>query len=123
MAALGLATCVRDWDLTVDAPEAAVGEALDRAGIPYVPRAAGDGPHGTRARYLIDAVDHEIDLMVCFAVRTADGVVPIRTRVTRQWRSLPVGDPLAWAFAYEAIGRADKAQILKNWLSDQEVGR
>lgn len=120
LAALGLTSAVRDWDVTVDAPEAAVEEALDRAGITYIPRAAGDGPHGTRARYLIDAVDHEIDLMVCFAVRTADGVIPIRTRVTGQWRSLPIGDPLAWAFAYAAIGRADKARLLEDWLAGPE---
>lgn len=123
IAALGLTTSVRDWDVTVDATEAAVEDAMDRAGITYVRRAAGDGPHATRARYLIDAVDHEIDLMVGFAVRTADGVVPISTRVTRQWRSLPVGDPHSWAFAYEAIGRVDKAQLLNTWLSDQQVER
>jgi hypothetical protein len=117
LAALGLVESVRDWDLTTDAPESLVVAALDSVGLPYVVEDAGESPYATRARFVVEGGDHRIDLLVAFAVRTQSGIMPVPTRVTRYWHDLPIGDPVAWARAYRAIGRTRSADLLDGWLT------
>ena len=118
LAALGLADQVRDWDLTTDAEPAEVAGALTAAGLAYSRASSGDGPYATRARLCVDAGDHQVDLIIGFAVRTADGrVQPLPTRVTGWWQGLPLGDPAVWATGYRLIGRAERAAALDRWLA------
>ena len=118
LAALGLTARVRDWDLTTDADPDAVRAALATAGLDPVVVNSGDGRYATRARYRVDGGDHEIDLIVGFAVRDDDGTtVPLPTRVTGRWQELPLGDPAVWARAYRLIGRREPAERLQRWLN------
>lgn len=115
LAALGLTTQVRDWDLTTDAEPAQVREALASSGLVFVESIAADGVFATRARFLIQAGDHDVDLMVGFAAHVGSAVVQFSTRVTRWWQDLPVGDPVVWAEAYRLIGRSESAAALAAW--------
>jgi hypothetical protein len=117
LAALGLTRRVRDWDLTTDAEPPAVERALRAGRLEYSMVSAGDGVFATRSRYRIDADDHEVDLLVGFALRTSDGTVAIPTRVSGSWRGLPLADPAAWALAYELMGRHESAGLLRSRLN------
>lgn len=121
LAALGLVDRVRDWDVTTDASEDLVRAALDDTGLPYLSAAVRDGIYATRERYVVTAADHEVDVIVGFAVHgstTEDAVVPFPTTITGHWRGLPLADPAVWAVAYRLIGRADRAAVLERWLRD-----
>ncbi|MFE0424914.1 hypothetical protein [Streptomyces sp. NPDC058953] len=118
LVALGLADQANDWDLTVDSPGDAVHQALVEGGFGFTDRTGGDRLYGTRRRFVIDGGDHSVDLLVGFAVRTADEVVPLPTRVTGVWRELPLADPVVWERAYVLLGRPGKAALLRQWLSD-----
>ncbi|MEO6714591.1 MAG: TOPRIM nucleotidyl transferase/hydrolase domain-containing protein [Mycobacteriales bacterium] len=119
LAALGLAEIVRDWDVTTDADEATVEEALDSIGVHYQQLAAGDRQFRTRARYVIAAASHDIDVLVGFALDDGQRVIELPTRVTREWRGLPIADPAVWAEAYRLLGRADHAESLQRWRDAQ----
>jgi hypothetical protein len=116
LAALGLTDHVRDWDLTTDAERDAVATALVSAGLDHVPTAAGDGRYATRARFRIAGGDHEVDLLIGFALRSGGSRITIPTRVTGYWRELPLGDPAEWALAYRLMGRDRRAEPLQAWL-------
>ena len=120
LAALGLTQQVRDWDVTTDADPMAVQAALSMACLAFSVVGAGEGGFATRARFLIDAGDHEVDLIVGFAFREGPDVVALPTRVTGQWRGLPLGDPAVWARAYELMGRRQQAASLRTWLNRRE---
>lgn len=121
LAALGLVDRVRDWDVTTDGSVELVRAALDDTGLPYRSAAVRDGVYATRERYVVSAPDHEVDVIVGFAVHSAaaDGVVPLPTTITGHWRGLPLADPEVWALAYRLIGRADRAAVLERWLRDR----
>lgn len=119
LVALGLVTIAQDWDLTVDSREDAVREALDEGGFRYWDGTGGDRVYATRRRFVIDGGDHSIDLLVGFALRSADEVVPLPTQVTGSWRGLPLADPVVWERAYLLLGRPKKAAVLRQWLNDE----
>jgi hypothetical protein len=119
LAALGLADHVRDWDLTTDADPRAVEAALTSAGIPYIPQPSGDDTYATRARLHVDGGDHDIDIIVGFAVRTGETIHELPTRITGHWLGLPLADPAVWADAYHLIGRHTPAATLETWLARQ----
>ena len=116
LAALGLADQVRDWDLSTDAERDSVASALASADLEAVQVAAGDGRYATRARFRIEGGDHEVDLLVGFALRSGGSRIAIPTRVTGWWLGLPLGDPAEWALAYRLMGRDERARTLQGWL-------
>lgn len=119
LAAHGLVGHVRDWDLTTDADPRAVEAALTSAGIPYIPQPAGDDTYASRARLHVDGGDHDIDIIVGFAVRIGETIHELPTRVTGHWLGLPLADPVVWADAYHLIGRHTRAATLEAWLARQ----
>lgn len=116
LAAFGLVDQVRDWDLSTDAERDSVAAALSSAGIDHVQAAAGDGHYATQARFRIEGDDHEVDLLIGFALRSGGSRIAIPTRVTGYWRGLPLGDPAQWALAYRLMGRDERATPLQTWL-------
>lgn len=119
LAALGLARRVRDWDVTTDASVQAVEAALTAVGIPYVPQPPGDRTYATRARLHVDGGDHDIDIIVGFAIRVGETIQELPTRVTGEWLGLPLADPAVWAQAYRLLGRGAAAASLAAWLTKQ----
>jgi hypothetical protein len=79
---------------------------------------AGEGDYATRARFAVHGVGHDVDVLVGFAVRDHDDVVPLPTRVTRSWLGLPMADPAVWLRAYRLLGRHDRADLLQHWYDD-----
>jgi hypothetical protein len=118
LAALGLVEQVRDWDVTTDTDTGVVERALRSTGLPYRRSTAGDGPYRSRARVIVAADEHDVDVLVAFAVQDGDRVVPLPTRVTRTWRGLPIADPLVWRDAYRLLGRTERAVLLQNWIDE-----
>jgi hypothetical protein len=116
---LGLADHANDWDVTVDAPNDAVAAALDEAGVGYRDATVRDDAYATGIRYVIDGGDHDIDLLVNFALRGPSGVEALPTRVTGRWQGLPLGDPAVWLRAYRLLGRPSRADVLERWLAEQ----
>lgn len=122
LAALGLVDSVRDWDVTTDAATRTVAEALAAvAGAEFTAAAVGEAGYATRARFLVHGEDHDVDVLVGFALVDHDQVVPLPTRVVRTWRGLPVGDPVVWLRAYRLLGRHQQADLLQHWF-DAEAG-
>jgi hypothetical protein len=117
LAALGLVDRVRDWDVTTDADPDAVRSALDAYRLAYRAEPAGDGVFATTAHLCVNGDDHDVDLIVGFAVRVGDAVITLPTRVTGHWDGIPLGDPGIWATAYRHLGRHDRADVLEEWLS------
>jgi hypothetical protein len=120
LAALGLVQDVRDWDVTTEGDLATVEAALRATGYPVSLAPPGDPRYRTRARYLVDGGDHEVDVMVDFAVATPGGIEAFATRVTQTWLGLPIGDPAVWARAYRAIDRPARAAVLEEWLATNQ---
>ena len=116
LVALGLADVANDWDLTVDADVSAVRAALESAAIPYRDAAERGGVYETGERFVVDGGDHDVDLLVQFALRGPDGPEPIATRVTGSWCGLPIGDPVEWQRAYRLLGRDAKAATLEAFV-------
>lgn len=104
--------------MTVDAPVDVVVAALDGAGIRCREATVRGGVYATGARYVVDGGDHEIDLLVNFALRgTSGGVVGLPTRVTGRWRGLPLGDPGIWFQAHRLLGRRARVDALEGWMA------
>jgi hypothetical protein len=116
LAALGLVDDVRDWDVTTEGDADVVDAALRTCGYPVTLAPPDDPRYLTKVHYLVDAGDHEVDVMVDFAVVAPDGTEAFATRITRIWRGLPIGDPETWARAYRAIDRPARAAALEEWL-------
>lgn len=121
LAAHGLVSRVRDWDLTTDADPPAVKAALTSAGIPYIPQPSGDGTYASRARLHVDGGDHEIDIIVGFAIRVGETIRELPTRITGYWLGLPLADPAVWVDAYRLAGRHTRADTLEAWLARQAL--
>ncbi|MER5969227.1 hypothetical protein ABT112_05675 [Streptomyces sp. NPDC002055] len=119
LVALGLAEIAHDWDLTVDSPDEAVRDALAEGGFRFSDGTGGDPLYATRRRFVIDGGDHSIDLLVGFALWSADQVVPLPSQVTGSWRGLPLADPVVWEQAYVLLGRQGKAAMLRQWLTGE----
>ena len=90
--------------------------ALAEAGYPYRSRSAGGENFATTALYAVDAVSHEVDVIVGFAVRSKGRRIELPTRVTGSWRGLPLADPTVWEKAYRIIGQTSKADLLTSRL-------
>lgn len=116
LAALGLTRVVHDWDITTDGAPSSVEIALIEAGYPYRSGSAGEGNFATTALYAVDAISHEVDVIVGFAVRSEGRRVDLPTRVTGLWRGLPLADPSVWEQAYRMMGQTTKADLLAAWL-------
>jgi hypothetical protein len=120
--ALGLTDTARDWDVTTDTEVTTVETALRSTGLPFRRVPAGDGSYATRARFLVQGEDHEVDVLVGFAVRIGDDDRGFPTRVTHTWQGLPMGDPEVWLAAYRALGRPERALALERWLDERRRG-
>ena len=119
LAALGLVDSVRDWDVTTDAATQTVESALAQvSGATVAPAASGDAGYATRARFVVRGNDHEVDVLVGFALLEEDQVVPLPTRVTRTWQGLPIADPEVWLRAYRLLGRHERADLLQRYLDE-----
>ncbi len=120
LAALGLVDSVRDWDVTTDAATQTVEAALAGVAGAVFSAApageAGEAGYATRARFIVHSEDHDVDVLVGFALLEDEQVVPLPARVTRNWRGLPIADPTVWLQAYRLLGRHDRADLLQRWL-------
>jgi len=115
-AALGPVGRVRDWDVTTDAETETVEAALRATGPPVAPAPAGEGSYATRARFVVPCADHDVDVLVGFALRdNRGGVVPLPARVTRTWSGLPIADPDVWLRAHRLLQRHDRVDLLQHW--------
>ena len=114
--ALDLVEAVGDWDLVTDVPaEQVAGVLADRRLA--AERLGGDLPaFATAALFRVDAGDHQVDVLVDFAIRSGGSVTPIPPRPWRTWQGMMLGRPEDWALAYELMGREQKAALLRDWL-------
>lgn len=114
--ALGLVDSVGDWDLITDVPAEQVAEVLAARGL-SAERLGGDSPRfATAALFRVDAGDHQIDVLVDFAIRSGGSVTAIPPRGWRLWQGMTLGRPQDWQLAYELMGRENKAALLRDWL-------
>lgn len=114
--ALGLTEQVRDWDLVTDVPAEEVAQVLAARDLP-AERRSGDSPQfATAALFRVDAGDHDIDVLVDFALRAAGEAVIIPPRSWRSWNQMMLAEPKDWEHAYRLMGRVEKADLLRDWL-------
>lgn len=116
LVSLGLSETAKDWDVVVDADPTDVRAVLTQLGFAFV-RHEPAGIHRTAALFRVDAADHEIDVMVRFALADGDATVPIPARSGAVWRGLVMADPRDWAIAYRLMGRSSKADALRDFLA------
>ena len=112
LAALGLGTVVRDWDLTAEAP-------LERL-LPVARRlphetAGSSGVHAD-AKLLFPGL--AIEIIARFAFHGPRGVIRIPTVVGGRWHGVPLGSPEAWAVAYHLLERPAKRDLLLGHLRE-----
>jgi hypothetical protein len=108
----GLVDSVRDWDLTTEGEPARVEAALVTAGIEFEGSLGDTESYGTRWRIMIDAGDHDIDLMIGFSIRQPVGNVAIPTIVRDSWNDLPLGSLEVWLVAYRLMVRPEKPDLI-----------
>lgn len=116
LASRGLVERVRDWDVTCGGDPAEVSALLDALGLTWTAPQSTGHPFATRARYVVDAGDHEIDVLVGFAAWNGDRVEELPVRTASRWLGLPIADPHVWARAYRLIGRPERAIVLEEAL-------
>lgn len=109
----GLLEKANDWDLVTDAEPADVLRVIDELGLTYS-RAETSGVFRTEALFRVSAEDHEIDVLVRFALDSADGAVAIPARAGGMWRGLRMARPEEWQLAYRLLGRDDRAALLSS---------
>ncbi len=119
LAALGLVDRAGDWDLTTDADPERVEAALTVAGISSVRDPSRDDGYATKAWLHAGGENHDVDILLGFAIRANGTVVNLPTRITRRWLGLPIADPTVWAMAYRLMGRHDRADLLDGWLREE----
>ncbi|MGO1524403.1 MAG: hypothetical protein ACTHV8_12035 [Nesterenkonia sp.] len=115
LASLGLIDRVNDWDLCVDAEPAEVHALIEELGLSFS-RRSRSGIFRTEALFTVYAVDHQIDVLVGFALASPSGTVTIPARVSHRWRGLEMAQPEDWRRAYRLMGREDRAQLLDDYL-------
>ena len=116
LTSLGLADTVNDWDLVTDCDEADVAGVLRTLGLPSEPEDGDSAAYATRARHRLERDGEQVDLLVGFAIRTADGVVRIPAVPGGSWLGLTMARPEDWRIAYRAMGRTEKAALLDELL-------
>ena len=114
----GLVDSVRDWDLTTESEPARVEAALVSAGIDFQGSLGDDEAYSTRWRIIIDAEDHDIDLMIGFAIRQPGGNVAIPTIARGIWNDIPLGSLEVWLVAYRLMARPEKPDLIAAHLRD-----
>jgi hypothetical protein len=112
LVALGLLDVAHDWDVTVDADPATVRAALRSAELPFRDATLRTDPYRTAELLVVDGGDHEVDVLVGFALVGPGGTEPLPVRVTGRWRGLPLADPAVWRRAYVLLGRPERAALL-----------
>jgi hypothetical protein len=110
LAALGIGTEARDWDLTTDAGHEDV--AARFAGI-EIERVGSSGIH---ADHKVRLEGGAVEIICGFAIRAGAGIVRIPTVVSARVEGVPIGSPEAWAVAYALLGRDEKSERLMRWL-------
>lgn len=113
MHALGIDVTVNDWDITTEAPEGDVTAALKEFDMSRTPPSR-QFPSGYLLR--VQLATGTVDIIGDFAIAANDMITPVPTIVTGMWQGIPIGDPVGWARAYEAMGRTDKAAKLTERL-------
>ena len=111
LAAFGLASVVRDWDFTTDAPRERLLAALEGRSAEHK---GSDAIHADE-KFMLPEL--RLEIIRGFAFVTSRGPIHIPTRVTRRWRGVPVGSPEGWAVAYALLGRDEKSERLFEWLA------
>lgn len=118
LAALGLVSEVRDWDVTVEAGVEEIAALYPEGGF------TRHGPGGGHADHKLSFEADRVELIAGFAFAVAGGVVRIPTVVTGRWQELPLGSPLGWAVAYALLAQAEnsarrrhRADALFAWLA------
>jgi hypothetical protein len=106
LAALGLGTEVRDWDLTVDVPARVLWQHVDDWQPVYA------GSSGIHADEKLMFPDRALEFICNFAFTTPAGLVRIPTIVSARVDGVPLGSPEAWAVAYALLERPEKSQAL-----------
>lgn len=113
LAALGLVSEARDWDLVLPAGSVETAErVLAALGLEATRAPEGHPLYATEAMLAVDGGDHTIDVLVGFALRTPDGTVAIPAREGGMWRGLVMARTDDWAVAYRAMGRDARADLL-----------
>jgi hypothetical protein len=112
----GLVATVRDWDITVDDDPARVEAALTGAGLPYHGSLGDTVTYDTRWRIIVDGGDHDIDIMIGFAIRTPGGTVAIPALVDGSWNGMPLASLEAWLVAYRLMERPGKPDLIAHHL-------
>ena len=120
LAWLDLVDTVRDWDVTVDADPDEVQRALVGLGTNLRDGTSGEDPFATRRRLVLTLPDHEIDVLVGFALRDGSTVVSVPVRVAGRWRGLPIAHPVDWELAYRLMGRSDRAALLRDFIAKSD---
>jgi hypothetical protein len=118
LASLGLVETVNDWDLVTDGDGARVSAVLSSLGLPDEPAAGDTAGFATRALHRLERSGERVDLLVGFAIRTADGVVRIPALAGSTWRGLTMARPEEWRIAYRAMGRPERAAMLDRLLAE-----
>ncbi len=116
LASLGLVAEVHDWDLVVDAEPAVVEQLLEELELPHR-RKARSGIFRTDAAIEVDAGDHSIDVLVGFALDSAEGIIRIPARAGGRWSGLQNAHPEDWEQAYRLLGREAQALLLADHLA------
>ena len=122
LVALGAADEARDWDVVVDGDPEAVRDALYAAGIPAEP-APASATFASDALFAVDLDGTDVDVIVNFAIRSADGtVVRVPAQPGIPWNGLPMARAADWIAAYTAMGREDRAVALRAAAAGSEMG-
>jgi hypothetical protein len=112
LAALGLVDTVRDWDVTVEGDPDTVADILESLGLTAVDLNETVPPFATDRRFVVDGGDHDLDVLVGFALLDRGRPWRVPVRVFRHWRGLPIAHPADWERAYRLMGRTDRADSL-----------
>lgn len=118
--ALGLVEQVGDWDLVTDVPAGQVAQVLAARGL-AAERVADDSPRfATAALFRVEAGDHQIDVLVDFAIRDGGSVTAIPPRPWHTWNAMSLARPEDWELAYRLMGRVAKADLLRDRPMNEE---
>ena len=115
---LGARFAVNDWDITTDAPQHAVINALEAEALPYQtkpPRL----PYQSAYLFTLMLDGTSIDIIGNFTLVTPDGTHHIKTSVTAHHQGVPLGSPEQWRQAYLRLNRQEKADWLTTYLNKQ----
>jgi hypothetical protein len=111
LAALGLTTRVRDWDLTVD------GGAADVLPLLGGREAVVSGHDALHADEKLALDGGRIEIICRFAFFVPGGIVRLPVIEHGRWRGIPLASPEVWAVAYALLERPAKADALFGWLA------